>query len=76
MPTEIWVALISAIAIVSAAILPAFLIERARRELRHEIVIAARQRAEDKIQCDLDVAAKEKILKAKITETSKMAVPQ
>ena len=32
MPTEIYVALISAVAIVSAAVLPAILIERARRE--------------------------------------------
>ena len=32
MPTEIYVALISAVAIVSAAVLPAILIERARKE--------------------------------------------
>ena len=32
MPTEITVALISAVAIVSAAVLPAILIERARKE--------------------------------------------
>jgi len=56
MPTEIWVALISAIAIVSAAILPAFLIERARRENAddHAYVRRALSRVERKIDNHLE----------------------
>jgi F0F1-type ATP synthase membrane subunit b/b' len=51
-------------------------VESARLELRHEIVMAARQRAAERIQNELDPASKEKILKSKINETSKMTVQQ
>lgn len=51
-------------------------VERAKRELRQEIIIAAQQRAADRIQNDLDLATREKILKSKINETSKMIVQQ
>jgi hypothetical protein len=56
MPTEIWVALISALAIVSAAILPAVLIERARRENAddHAYVRKALTRVERKIDNHLE----------------------
>jgi F0F1-type ATP synthase membrane subunit b/b' len=51
-------------------------IDRARRELRHEIVLAAKQQAEEKIQKELDSSSKDKILKSKISETSHMTLPQ
>lgn len=49
-------------------------IERARTELRNEIIIAAKEQAAKKIETGLDSAAKEKILKAKIADTSSMVV--
>ena len=56
MPTEIWVALISAFAIVSAALLPAWLIERARKENAddHAYVRRALTRVERKIDNHLE----------------------
>lgn len=49
-------------------------IERARRELRHEMVLAAREYAAQRIESELDSGMKEKILKSKITEASTMTV--
>jgi hypothetical protein len=56
MPTEIYVALISAVAIVSAAVLPAILIERARRENAddHAYVRKILSRVERKIDNHLE----------------------
>lgn len=56
MPTEITVALISAIAIVSAAVLPAWLIERARKENAedHQYVRRILTRVERKIDNHLE----------------------
>jgi hypothetical protein len=56
MPTEIYVALISAVAIVSAAVLPAILIERARRENAddHAYVRKVLTRVERKIDNHLE----------------------
>lgn len=49
-------------------------VERARLELRHEVVAAARALAETKLATELDAAAKEKILKTRIADASKMTV--
>ena len=49
-------------------------IERARLELRHEVVEAAKKLAAHKIEKDLDAAAKDKILKSRISEASTMSV--
>ena len=56
MPTEITVALISAVAIVAAAVLPAWLIERARRENAedHQTVRRILTRVERKIDNHLE----------------------
>jgi hypothetical protein len=56
MPTEIYVALISGIAIICAAVLPAVLIERARRENAddHQYVRRILARVERKIDNHLE----------------------
>jgi hypothetical protein len=56
MPTEIYVALISGIAIICAAVLPAILIERARRENAddHAYVRKILTRVEHKIDNHLE----------------------
>ena len=56
MPTEIYVALISGIAIICAAVLPAVLIERARRENAddHQYVRRILSRVERKIDNHLE----------------------
>ena len=56
MPTEIYVALISGLAIVAAAILPAVLIERARKENAddHQYVRKILTRVERKIDDHLE----------------------
>ena len=56
MPTEIYVALISAVAIITAAGLPAWLVERARRENAqdHQYVRRILTRVERKIDNHLE----------------------
>jgi hypothetical protein len=56
MPTEIWVALISATAIITAAGLPAWMIERARKENHtdHAKVTKVLRRVESKIDRHLE----------------------
>lgn len=49
-------------------------VERARIELREEVVKAAKSVAADRITKELDAAAKEKILKARITSAASMSV--
>lgn len=49
-------------------------VERARIELREEVVKAAKSLAADRITKELDAAAKEKILKARITSAASMSV--
>lgn len=49
-------------------------VERARIELREEVVKAAKALAADRITKELDVAAKEKILKARISSAASMSV--
>jgi F0F1-type ATP synthase membrane subunit b/b' len=49
-------------------------VERARIELREEVVKAAKALAADRITKELDAAAKEKILKARITSAASMSV--
>jgi F0F1-type ATP synthase membrane subunit b/b' len=49
-------------------------VERARVELREEVVKAAKSLAADRITKELDAAAKEKILKARITSAASMSV--
>ncbi len=49
-------------------------VERARIELREEVVKAAKALAADRITQELDAAAKEKILKARITSAASMSV--
>jgi len=49
-------------------------VERARFELREEVVAAARAMAADRIAKELDPAAKEKILKSRIAAASSMSV--
>jgi F0F1-type ATP synthase membrane subunit b/b' len=49
-------------------------IERARRELRHEVVAAAKSLAAERIEKNLDGAAKEKIFKARLVDTGTMRV--
>ena len=49
-------------------------VERARIELREEVVKAAKALAADRITKELDAAAKEKILKARISSAASMSV--
>ncbi len=49
-------------------------VERARVELRHEIVEAAKGLAATRISKELDAAAKEKILKSKIASAAAMSM--
>lgn len=49
-------------------------VERARQELREEVIKAAKALAGERISKELDAAAKEKILKARITSAASMNV--
>lgn len=49
-------------------------IESARHELRHEVVQAARDLAQKRIEIELDAGAREKILKSRMTDAAKMSV--
>jgi len=49
-------------------------VERARRELREEVVAAAKSLAAESIEKNLDSAAKEKIFKARIVDAGAMRV--
>ena len=49
-------------------------VERARSELREEVVKAAKHLAAEKISKELDAAAKERILKSRISSAASMSV--
>ena len=48
-------------------------IESARQELRHEVVQAARELAQKRIETELDVGARELILKSRMSDAAKMS---